>query len=201
MAVTQRITDQNAQAPSANTGVGFVPDGGLLLDSSGRVVAISAGAVRLLGRTIASLSESLEGTDAFPAGRVVEALLRANDVWAQTSQMVTLERPHRRYVLVRTELVRQGPEAGLMLAVVTDLTEILRQSDLLGDFVRQIRHDLRGPLTSLRGAVDLLLSERVGSLEERQKKLLDLMDREAQQMADMISAAPAESERDASDKT
>jgi signal transduction histidine kinase len=88
-----------------------------------------------------------------------------------------------------------------MLAVVTDLTEILRQSDLLGDFVRQIRHDLRGPLTSLRGAVDLLLSERVGSLEERQKKLLDLMDREAQQMADMISAAPAESERDASDKT
>ena len=199
MAVTQRITDQGGPAPSANTGVGFIPDGGLLLDSSGRVVAISAGAVRLLGRSIASLSERLEDTDAFPAGRVVEALLRANDAWAQTSQLVTLERQHRQYVLLRTELVRQGPEAGLMLAVVTNLTEILRQSGLAGDFVRQIRHDLRGPLTSLRGAVDLLLSERVGSLEERQRKLLDLMDRAAQQMADMLSATPAEFARDGSE--
>lgn len=199
MAVTQRITDQSGPDPSANSRVGFVPDGGLLLDSSGRVVAISAGAVRLLGRSIASLSERLEDTDAFPAGRVVEALLRANDVWAHTSQLVSLERQHRQHVLVRTELVRQGPGAGLMLAVVTDLTKILRQGDLAGDFVRQVRHDLRGPLTSLRGAVDLLRSGRVGSLEEHQRKLLDLMDRAVQQMADMLSAAPAESTRDASE--
>ncbi|MCI0656055.1 MAG: hypothetical protein L0170_03175, partial [Acidobacteria bacterium] len=127
------------------------------------------------------------------------ALLRANDVWAHTSQLVSLERQHWQHVLVRTELVRQGPGAGLMLAVVTDLTKILRQGDLAGDFVRQVRHDLRGPLTSLRGAVDLLRSGRVGSLEEHQRKLLDLMDRAVQQMADMLSAAPAESTRDASE--
>ena len=195
MAWTQRISDQSGPEPSANTGVGFVPDGGVLIDSSGQVVAISTGAIRMLGRSLAAVSERLEDTDDFPAGKVVEALQRATDVWAQTTQLVTLERQSRRYVLVRTEIVRQGPAAGHLLAVVTDLTEILRQSDLAGDLVRQARHDLRGPLTSLRGAVDLLLSERVGSLEERQRKLMELMDRAVLQMTDMLSTVPTEPQR------
>jgi len=195
MALTQKITDQGQPVPSGEAGVGFVPDGGLLLDASGHVVAITAGAVRMLGRSISALSERLEDSDDFPRVRVLEALVRAQDIWAHTTQLVTLERQHRHYVLVRTEIVRQGPAAGLMLAVVTDLTEILRLSDLEGEVIRQVRHDLRGPLTSLRGAVDLLRSERVGTLEERQRKLMDLMDRAAQQMTDMLSGEPAESAR------
>jgi signal transduction histidine kinase len=199
MALTQRITDQGDPVQSGDASVVSVPEGGLLLDSSGRVIAISPGAIRMLGRSIAALSEKLEDSDDIPRGRVLEALQRAKDVWGQTLQLVTLERQHRHYVLVQTEIVRQGPLAGKMLAIVTDLTEILWHSDLAGDFVRQARHDLRGPLTSLRGAVDLLRSGRVGELEERQRKLLELMDRAAQQMADMLSAAPEEPTLEPSD--
>ena len=196
MALTQRITDQGAPIPSGDAGPDFVPDGGLILDSSGRVISISPGAIRMLGRSIAGLSEKLDDDDDFPRARVLEALLRAKDAWAQSTQLVTLERQHRHTVLVRTEILKQGSGAGLMLAVMADLTEILRQSDLVGNFIRQARHDLRGPLTSLRGAVDLLRSERLGSLEERQRKLMDLMDRAVQQMTDMLAVTPAEGEQD-----
>jgi|GEM_PF-2250978 Signal transduction histidine kinase len=196
MALTQRITDQGGPIPSGDAVAGLVPDGGLILESSGRVVAISPGAVSMLGRSITGLSEVLQDDDDFPRARVLEALLRANDAWAQTTQLVTLERQQRHYVLVRTEVVKHGPAAGLMLAIIADLTEILRQSDLAGDFIRQVRHDLSGPLTSLRGAVDLLASERLGGLEERQRKLVDLMDRAAQQLVDMLAVRPLETSQD-----
>ncbi|MCI0410715.1 MAG: hypothetical protein L0191_19505 [Acidobacteria bacterium] len=199
MRLNQRFTDQGDPVPSADTPVGFVPDGGLMLDSSGRVIAISPGAVRMLGRSVATLSEKLEDSDDFPRGRVLEALQRANDVWGQTLQVVTLERQHRHYILVQTEIVNQGPLAGKMLATLTDLTEILRHSDLAGEFIRQARHDLRGPLTSLRGAVDLLQSGRVGELKEPQKKLLELMGRATQQMTDMLSAIPAGTSQEPAD--
>ena len=196
MALTQRFTDQDGPFPSADAVVGLVPDGGLILEPSGRVVAISPGAVSMLGRSIADLSEVLQDDDDFPRARVLEALLRANDAWAQTTQLVTLERQQPHYVLVRTEILKHGPGAGLMLAILADLTEILRQSDVAGDFIRQVRHDLSGPLTSLRGAVDLLRSERLGSLEERQRKLVDLMDRAAQQLVDMLAVATVKTSQD-----
>jgi hypothetical protein len=57
---------------------------------------------------------------------------------------------------------------------------------------RQLRHDLLGLLTSLQGAVDLLRSGRVGSLDAKQSHLLDLMERSAHQMTELIASAPSE---------
>src|SRR4030095_546328 len=85
MSLTQRITDQGGPIPSGDAVAGLVPDGGLILESSGRVVAISPGAVSMLGRSITGLSEVLQDDDDFPRARVLEALLRANDAWAQTT--------------------------------------------------------------------------------------------------------------------
>src|SRR5262249_37194890 len=109
-------------------------------------------------------------------------------------QLITIERECRHYFLVRAEIQegKQGRER--MLATVLDLTDLIREGDVAADLLRQIRHDLRGPLTSLRGAVDLLRSGRVGTMEARQAKLLDLMDRAARQMCDLLSAAGPEPE-------
>ena len=186
-----RKVHQEAFPISATSEVGQpLPDGSLLIDPQGHILALSPGVERMFGRRIAALAESLEDTDDFPRQRVLEALRRARNVWGQTSQLVTLERQQRHYVLVRTEILRDDPRGERMLAMVLDLTEILRCSDVAGDLARQAQHDLRGPLTSLRGAVDLLRSGRLGGLEEAHRKLLDLMDRAAQQMSDLLSTAP-----------
>ena len=190
MAVTSRMEKQPGADPQGDTAEALFPGGTLVFEGSGRVLSISPEMARMLGRPIDNLAETLEDTDDFPCGRVLEVLRMAREKWVGVTRLATLERRHRHYVLVRTAPTRGPSGVERMAALVMDLTEALGESDLAGDFVRQVRHDLRGPLTSLRGAVDLLRTERVGRLEERQKKLIHLMDKSVQQMTDMLSGAP-----------
>ncbi len=53
-------------------------------------------------------------------------------------------------------------------------TEALRELDRLkSDFLAEMSHDFRRPLTVVRGAVELLSSERPGPLAERQRELVE----------------------------
>ena len=54
-------------------------------------------------------------------------------------------------------------------------------------FVSQLTHDLRTPLTSILGASDLLLSGRVGEPPEGHKKLLRIVGEGTQRMATLLS--------------
>ena len=193
MALAESMDGRSSPVSTGDSGGGRLPCGSLVFEAPGRIVAICPDMIRMFGRPILHLSERVDDSDVFPGRQVLDALRKAREGWGPAIQLVTLERQHRHYVLVRTEVVKNASSGERMLATVTDLTELLRQSHLAEDFVRQVRHDLRGPLTSLRGAVDLLRSERVGRLDQRQTKLLELMDRAAQQMADMLSRVPGES--------
>jgi signal transduction histidine kinase len=74
-------------------------------------------------------------------------------------------------------------------AVVT--LESMAPSDQVQQRVRQfvshVTHDLRTPLTSIMGASDLLLSGRVGAVEERHAKLLRIVGEGSQRMASLLS--------------
>lgn len=56
------------------------------------------------------------------------------------------------------------------------------------DFSSLISHELRTPLTSLRNSIDILMSERTGPLEDRQKQLLSLAKRESRRLCELIDA-------------
>jgi signal transduction histidine kinase len=78
-----------------------------------------------------------------------------------------------------------------MAVLIMDLTDLVAQGDMAREFVRQVRHDLRSPLTSMRGAVDLLLSERLGTLDEKQKKLVVLVEKATHSMTAIVSGGQA----------
>ncbi|MBU1867569.1 MAG: PAS domain S-box protein [Candidatus Margulisbacteria bacterium] len=57
------------------------------------------------------------------------------------------------------------------LTMISDVTERMQLEKLREDLTHMIIHDLKNPLTGIQGAVDLLLKERVGPINEEQKKL------------------------------
>jgi len=189
MARPQRIATVPGPLPIGGSRE-FLPADGILIDPSGRVLDMSPEVVRLFGRSLASLSDRVESSDGFPAAEVQEALVRARLVWDRTSQLVTLDREHRSTILVRTEIL-ETPSGERMMAMVTDLTTLLRESDASGDLARRVRQGLRAPLASLQGAIDRLRAPGSGLLEERQLKLLEVMDKAAKQMADLVAGDPA----------
>ena len=170
----------------------FLPVGLLLLDEEARVLALSAEMERMMGCRLTSLSDCVPDSDDFPRAEILEALREAVRGWSTSERTVSLDRQSRRHVLLRTAVGPGNADGDRMVAMVIELTEIIRQGRLSEDFMSQVRHDLRGPLTSMRGGVDLLRTERVGRLNERQSRLLDLLERACHQMIGIVSAAESE---------
>jgi len=174
----------------------ILPVGLLLLDEEARVLSLSAEMERMMGCRLTSLSDSVPDSDDFPRAEVLEALREAVREWSPSGRTVSFDRQRRSHVLVRTAIGAEHADGNRMLAIVIELTEIIRQGRLSDDFMSRMRHDLAGPLTSMRGAVDLLRTERVGRLNEHQSRLLDLLDRACHQMIAIVSETSAEHAQD-----
>ena len=51
-----------------------------------------------------------------------------------------------------------GPDSGSALAVISDVTRVRRLEQLRSEFVANVTHELKTPLTSIRGSIELLKS-------------------------------------------
>jgi len=60
-----------------------------------------------------------------------------------------------------------------------------------GKVIRQLGHDLRTPLTSISGAVELLQSGRLGGLQPQQERVVSLMEKGVEAMVRLIDESTA----------
>lgn len=80
----------------------------------------------------------------------------------------------RRVAVMREMLLTAEREAGVEL---TSQNERLREVDALKDqFVSVVSHQLRTPLTAIRGYLEIVLGEEPGPLNDEQKRFLGIVD-------------------------
>jgi two-component system phosphate regulon sensor histidine kinase PhoR len=155
-----------------------IVEGIITLDRSGRVVFFSPGALRIFGLTEEQvLGRSLP--DVIDAPGLAELLARIADSPQSPAQLsqFAYRRPGpsgiERTLSISTAHL-QAPEAGGMAIVVRDVTEDERLHRLTGDFLANITHEFRTPLSALAAATELLVEqaveERVG---EDMQRMLD----------------------------
>jgi signal transduction histidine kinase len=148
----------------------------------------------LVGPELKNLDPPAATPEPQPRAGILEAIRAARDGAEPVSRLVTVDRERRRYFYVSARCSQNGGEERRLVAMAMELTAAVDAADLSADFVRQVRHDLRSPLTSLHGGIELLLTERLGRLEEAQKRLLGVMQKAAHKMAAMLSSSPAGTE-------
>jgi two-component system phosphate regulon sensor histidine kinase PhoR len=78
------------------------------------------------------------------------------------------------------------PEGGTVITLER-LSSSAAVQERVQQFVAQITHDLRTPLTSILGASDLLLSGRVGAPDDRHARLLKIVSDGTQRLAAQLS--------------
>jgi len=101
---------------------------------------------------------------------------------------VTLDRA---YTYVITAAPLPGSEKSPRIAVTVAETGPPEAGSAEGKVIRQLGHDLRTPLTSISGAVELLQSGRLGGLQEGQVKVVGLMQKGADALLKLIDEATA----------
>lgn len=89
-----------------------------------------------------------------------------------------------RFIITRLDAERAGPDARAIISL-EDVSHIREAEQMRTDFVANVSHELRSPLTSLTGFIETLLGPAKND-KEAQERFLNLMSSEASRMSRLI---------------
>jgi two-component system phosphate regulon sensor histidine kinase PhoR len=193
----QRIGRIQRDATEIRTILSSMVEGVLATDADQRVLLVNATAAAMLGTS----SEQA-------AGRKVWELARLPELDVLLSRCMRTGKPDD------VELLRPGPPTDRVLrltagpladetgvwgcvVVIHDLTEIRRLERVRRDFVVNVSHELKTPLTAMRGFLETVLSDPSMSESTRQRFLSrarDNTDRLVAIVTDLLTLARVEAE-------
>lgn len=152
----------------------MLDDGLLVVDGSGTVMSANSAAVRFLGEGISEtkLFDLIPGKDILD---VVEGRDKERSFVFSPKSSVTMEFNVR---------IRRMDE-GLIVVLLLDMTLQRNLEKVRRDFVANVSHELRSPLTSLAGFIETILMNEVRDWPTQQR-FLRIMEEEAGRMSRLI---------------
>lgn len=152
-----RIGTMNRQRGELEAILSSMVEGVVVLDAASRVRSANAAAARLAGcspseATGRSLLDVFRSTEL--AAVADEAAIKDEPV----ERSVTLYRDEPRIIQVHGSTLRSttDPRPGTLL-VLHDITQIKRLEDIRKDFVANVSHELKTPVTTIKGFIETLL--------------------------------------------
>lgn len=181
----RQLDELTAERNQVTAIVGSMAEGVIAVDAQERVVLMNPAAALLLGVTAHEvIGQPLVELIRQPE---IQELLRGvvQDRQRRTAT-VTLFHPAERIVRVhgvpRQEPGSAGPDAVL---VIQDITELTRYEELRKEFVANVSHELKSPLTSIRSLTETLLG---GALDDpaHHRRFVHLIDEDARRLTRLI---------------
>jgi signal transduction histidine kinase len=161
----------------------------LVVDSEGTVTRAAGWSAVTEGDAPRSLAAASTADDALLQG-IAETVDAARQAGAGVRRVLAVDVDKRRLYAVAAVPqggLRGGPIAVLAMEVEGPSGVTARE----GDTIRQLAHDLKTPLTSVGGAVELLGSGRMGAPSAEQSRVLGLLRRSLDGMLARIEEAAA----------
>src|SRR3989454_5498247 len=85
-------------------------------------------------------------------------------------------------------VVESRDEIGALARSFNSMASRLREmDDMKRDFFETVSHELRSPLTSIRGAADLLRDGVPGPLTEKQERLMDIIGQSSERLLRLVN--------------
>ncbi len=166
-----RILTITRQRNEAKAILSSLSEGVLAVDSRGRIVNVNRAAAQLL---------SIDATHA--QGHSIEEVVRNVGLQEFVRQALESDRPTEGDVSFPEEggrffhvhgasLADAQAERGGAVIVLSDMTRIHRLEDVRRDFVANVSHELKTPVTSIQGFVEALLEGGLDDPEQEQRYL------------------------------
>lgn len=165
----------------------ILDEGLIVLEDNGKIVDLNPKAEQLLGWQDQPVSEGAFLPPEFP---LPEGFLEAVAGSARQPLRANVSFQNRRSENKVVDLVGLSMDLGLdtsrYLIGMRDITEIKALERRREEFLAIVTHDLRTPLTSMKGFIELLMNEQHDS-EETVKDYLGIIDSESDRMIALIS--------------
>ena len=155
-------------------------DGVLAVDEGGEVLFLNQSARKLLHCPSMQVGDHLEGSLLLTK---VSALLQEticagkpiNDEWINLPE-------DKRYTVYAAPM--EARPTGSALVVLSDVTRMRKMEQMRSEFVSNVTHELKTPLTSIRGSIELLKS--ADRDEETRRYFYDVLDIETDRLTHLI---------------
>jgi two-component system, OmpR family, phosphate regulon sensor histidine kinase PhoR len=139
-------------------------EGVIVIDKASRVISVNPTIEKIFG----VLKKDIEGKvflEAIRNNNIAEVITRTLKEGATISSEITLIYPIHKIFEVSATPIFDNKVINGCLVVIHDITEIRRLETMRRDFVANVSHELKTPLTSIKGFVETLLE---GALDDKE---------------------------------
>lgn len=184
------------QADKLDALVYSIKDGLMMVDHSGKILMANEKSMSILNMMDFSPGDDLldavkRSVRTFPsalnAADIMDKLLASGEENPKSEIDMSHEDMPKFYEVSRYSVTtRDNVNLGSIITLrdVTLEKELAKMKD---DFLHSITHDLRSPMTSIRGFLELLLDGSAGEINEEQESFLKIMDESSEKLLGMIN--------------
>lgn len=177
----RRLAEASQGRPPLDSVLDGMSEGLMVTDSRGRIRDVNAAFLRIF--QIA----------ADPAGKMPLEVIRSSELMSALRRSLQENRPHEielhfnekvlRARLAPVSVDREGPG---MAAIFHDVTELRRLERVRKDFIANVSHELKTPLTSIRGYAETLEDDQ--RLDSASREFARKVRRNAEQLQEIVEA-------------
>ena len=185
--IEKRVFRQRSRDHAISVIMNQMQSGIIVVDARLHILLATPVARKLLG--IAPNSEGVAIADASKDvnldGVFAEAMRREGVYTNEVAARTAVGRGHRPLRLYVSPMRQDGKVVGA-LAMVEDITELRRLEQVRTDFVANVSHELKTPLTSIKGFVETLLDGAINN-PQMAEKFLKIIMLEAERLTRLIN--------------
>ncbi len=164
--------------------LGCMVEGIIAVDNDERVIRMNSATARLFGISVN-----------FQTGRPIHELIRNSELQRFIRRSLNLQEPlEEELTLLDTEKrylhAQSAPLTGKLnerigvLIVLHDLTRLRQLESVRRDFVANVSHELKTPITAIRGAVETLLDE--DDIDATSQRFLDIIFKQSERLNALV---------------
>ncbi len=175
--------------------INSLTDGIMVLDREGRLVLANPFVAHLLGigkedtgRELGDILQRMEGmidfgelsfsramADVFDHGRTVKG------------EICVKSEPPVIFQVLWVPLPDEGGKTSGAVVLMHDITDFVELDRMKSDFISIVSHELKTPLTSIKGFVRLLSAGRVGPVNDKQLHYLEIVNQQTESLTQLIN--------------
>ncbi len=159
-------------------------EGVIVIDKTGRVVSINPTVEKIFGISRSGV-EGRYFLEVIRNNDMAEVIAKSLKTGESLSGEVNLLMPIRKIFQISASPVFENSQVSGCLIVIHDVTEIRKLETMRRDFVANVSHELKTPLTSIKGFVETLLDGAIDD-KENSRQFLSIIQHHTDRLSSLI---------------